>query len=82
MTAKIDLYKSEVVSDNIIHVEVQGIYDPLVYDLIYDIVESDYKIFAEGKHYNVLGYEITKDIIILNVKEHTYEWREKRNTIQ
>ena len=73
MTAKIDLYKSEVVSDNIIHVEVQGIYDPLVYDLIYDIVESDYKIFAEGKHYNVLGYEITKDIIILNVKEHTYE---------
>ena len=73
MTAKIDLYKSEVVSDNIIHVEVQGIYDPLVYDLIYDIVGSDYKIFAEGKHYNVLGYEITKDIIILNVKEHTYE---------
>lgn len=73
MTAKLDLYKSEVVSDNIIHVEVQGIYDPLVYDLIYDIVESDYKIFAEGKHYNVLGYEITKDIIILNVKEHTYE---------
>ena len=73
MTAKIDLYKSEVVSDNIIHVEVQGIYDPLVYDLIYDIVESDYKIFAEGKHYNVLGYEITKDVIILNVKEHTYE---------
>ena len=73
MTAKIDLYKSEVISDNIIHVEVQGIYDPLVYDLIYDIVESDYKIFAEGKHYNVLGYEITKDMIILNVKEHTYE---------
>ena len=72
MTAKIDLYKSEVVSDNIIHVEVQGIYDPLVYDLIYEIVEADYNIFAEGKHYEVLGYEITKDTIVLNVKENTY----------
>ena len=82
MTAKIDLYESEVISDNIVHVKVQGIYDPLVYDLIYDIVESDYKIFAEGKHYEVLGYEITKDIIILNVKENTYERREERNTIQ
>lgn len=73
MTTKIDLYKSEVVSDNIIHVEVQGIYDPLVYDLIYEIVETDYRIFAEGKHYNVLGYEITKDRIILNVEEQSYE---------
>ena len=73
MTAKIDLYESEVVSDNIIHVEVQGIYDPLVYDLIYEIVEADYQIFAEGKHYRVMGYEITKDLIILNVEEQSYE---------
>lgn len=73
MTTKIDLYESEVVSDNKIHIEVQGIYDPLVYDLIYDIVESDYQIFAEGKHYRVMGYEITKDLIILNVEEQSYE---------
>lgn len=71
--AKLDLYSADLIDDSIV-VYVDGLSDPVVYDVINEVMTKDYIIFGD-KRYILLKYELTNECIILIVEEITYDTR-------
>lgn len=65
--AKLDLYSADLIDDSIV-VYVDGLSDPIVYDVINEVMTKDYIIFGDKK-YILLNYELTNECIILIVEE-------------
>ena len=71
--AKLDLYSADLIDDSIV-VYVDGLSDPIVYDVINEVMTKDYIIFGDKK-YELLKYELTNECIILIVEEIIYDTR-------
>ena len=71
--AKLDLYSADLIDDSIV-VYVDGLSDPIVYDVINEVMTKDYIIFGD-KRYILLKYELTNECIILIVEEIIYDTR-------
>ena len=71
--AKLDLYSADLIDDSIV-VYVDGLSDPIVYDVINEVMTKDYIIFGD-KRYILLKYELTNESIILIVEEIIYDTR-------
>lgn len=71
--AKLDLYIADLIDDSIV-VYVDGLSDPIVYDVINEVMTKDYIIFGDKK-YILIKYELTNECIILKVEEIIYDTR-------
>ena len=71
--AKLDLYSADLI-DNSIVVFVDGLSDPIVYDVINEVMTKDCIIFGDKK-YILLNYELTNECIILIVEEINHDTR-------
>ena len=71
--AKLDLYIADLIDDSIV-VYVDGLSDPIVYDVINEVMTKDCIIFGDKK-YILIKYELTNECIILIVEEINYDTR-------
>lgn len=71
--AKLDLYNADLIDDSIV-VYADGLSDPVVYDVINEVMTKDYIIFGD-KRYILIKYELTNESIILIVEEIIYDTR-------